>query len=69
MTHFETQSGERFADFDLPEGCMTCGGAVSIRATPAGAHGYCPHCHVLTRPQMRVKPNGVELSFETTALA
>ncbi|MBJ6761611.1 hypothetical protein JGU66_12620 [Myxococcaceae bacterium JPH2] len=69
MTQFETPNGERFADFVLPDGCMMCGGSVSIRATPSGAHGYCAKCHWLSRPQMRVRPNGVELSFSTTILA
>jgi hypothetical protein len=69
MTHFENINGERFADFVLPDGCMLCGGSVSIRATPGGAHGYCQQCHWLSRPQMRVRPNGVELSFETTVFA
>jgi hypothetical protein len=69
MTHFENNNGERFAEFVLPEGCMLCGGEVTVRASPAGAHSYCPHCHWLSKPHMRMRENGVELSFAMSALA
>jgi hypothetical protein len=62
-------SGDRFAEFTLPEGCLLCGGEVTIRATPAGAHSYCPQCHWLSKPRMTVKGNGVELSYSATANA
>jgi hypothetical protein len=62
-------SGDRFAEFTLPEGCLLCGGAVTIRATPSGANSYCPTCHWLSRPRMRVKGNGLELSYAATASA
>ena len=62
-------NGERFAEFTLAEGCMVCGGTVTIRATQAGAHSYCPTCHWLSRPQMRVRGNGLELAFSTSAAA
>ena len=62
-------NGERFAEFTLPEGCLLCGGEVSIRATPAGAHSYCPKCHWLSKPRMKVKGNGLELSYSATASA
>jgi hypothetical protein len=62
-------NGERFAEFTLPEGCLSCGGEVSIRATPAGARGYCPQCHWLSKPQVRVRPNGLEISYSTVGQA
>lgn len=62
-------NGDRFAEFTLAEGCLLCGGAVTIRATPSGAHSYCPTCHWLSRPQMRVRGNGLELAFAATAAA
>lgn len=62
-------NGERFAEFTLPEGCLLCGGEVSIRATPSGAHSYCPKCHWLSKPRMKVKGNGLELSYSATANA
>jgi hypothetical protein len=62
-------NGDRFAEFTLDEGCLLCGGAVAIRATPSGAHSYCPKCHWLSRPKMRVRGNGLELSYATTASA
>ncbi|AKQ69272.1 hypothetical protein A176_006184 [Myxococcus hansupus] len=40
-----------------------------MRASQAGAHSYCPQCHWLSKPSMRVRDNSVELSFATTALA
>ncbi|MBZ4395854.1 hypothetical protein OWM54_16705 [Myxococcus sp. MISCRS1] len=69
MTEIESNLGERFAEFVLPDGCVLCGGAVSVRATPSGANSYCAHCHWLSKPRMRVKDNGVELSFGATATA
>ncbi|MFP2960699.1 hypothetical protein ACLEPN_23480 [Myxococcus sp. 1LA] len=69
MTQFESNTGERFAEFVLPDGCVLCGGEVTVRASQAGAHSYCPHCHWLSKPSMRVRDNSVELSFATTALA
>ncbi|MCE9673070.1 hypothetical protein LY474_35215 [Myxococcus stipitatus] len=69
MTEFESNIGERFADFVLPDGCVLCGGAVTVRASPAGAHSYCPKCHWLSKPRMRVKESGVELSFGMSASA
>lgn len=62
-------NGERFAEFTLAQGCPLCSGTVTIRATQAGAHSYCPTCHWLSRPQMRVRGNGLEVSFPTSAAA
>jgi len=62
-------NGERFAEFTLAEGCPLCGGTVTIRATQAGANSYCPTCHWLSRPQMRVRGNGLEVAFPTHAAA
>jgi hypothetical protein len=61
--------GERFTEFTLPEGCLMCGGAVAIRATPSGASSYCGHCHWLSHPQVRVLGNGLEISYATVAQA
>jgi hypothetical protein len=65
----ETNGGEKFAEFTLPEGCLMCGGAVSIRATPGGAASYCAQCHWLSRPRVRVKENGLEISYAAAAQA
>ena len=48
MTHFESSNGDRFAEFVLPDGCVLCGGEVTVRASQAGAHSYCPQCHWLS---------------------
>jgi hypothetical protein len=64
----ETNS-ERFAEFTLPDGCLLCGGEVTIRATPAGANSYCPQCHFLSKPKMKMKGDGLELSYSATANA
>lgn len=65
----ENNGGDRFAEFTLPEGCLLCGGEVSVRATPSGASSYCAHCHWLTKPRVRVKDNGLEISYAATAVA
>lgn len=70
MTSIPDLIGEgRFAEFTLSEGCLLCGGEVSIRATPSGAHSYCPTCHWLSRPRMKVRGEGLELSYSTAANA
>jgi hypothetical protein len=69
MTHTTEDHGERVADFTLPEGCVLCGGEVSIRATPAGAHSYCASCHHLSKPELRMKKDSLELIYATTARA
>ncbi len=65
----EELSGDRFAEFTLQEGCLLCKGPVTIRATASGAHSYCGQCHWLSRPRMRVKGNGLELSYAALAQA
>lgn len=66
----ENNTGERIADFTLPEGCMLCGGAVSIRSTPgSGAHSYCPHCHWLGRTRLRMHKGGLEIAYAAQGYA
>ena len=66
----ENNTGERIADFTLPEGCMLCGGSVSIRSTPGGgAHSYCPHCHLLSRTRLRMRKEGLEIAYATQGFA
>lgn len=65
----EINNSERIAEFTLPQGCLMCGGEVSIRATPWGAASYCSQCHWVSRPRVRVRDNGLEISFATVALA
>jgi hypothetical protein len=70
MTSLSDLNGEgRFAEFTLSGGCLLCGGQVSIRATPSGAHSYCSTCHWLSRPRMKVRGSGLELSYSATANA
>lgn len=69
MNATSENKGERFAEFTLPDGCLLCGGSVSIRATPAGAHSYCPQCHWLSKPQVRVRGNGLEVAYAAQAQA
>ena len=62
--------GDRVAEFVLPEGCVSCGGAVTIRSTPAGgSHSYCPHCHWLSRTRLRMRKEGLEIAFATQGVA
>ena len=66
----EKTLGDTVAEFTLPEGCMLCGGAVTIRSTPgAGAHSYCPHCHWLSRTRLRMRKEGLEIAYAARAFA
>ncbi len=62
--------GDTISEFTLPEGCMLCGGAVTIRSTPGnGAHSYCAHCHWLSRTRLRMRKEGLEIAYATQAVA
>lgn len=69
MTTTTETLGERIADFTLSEGCLLCGGALDIRATPAGAHTYCGHCHWISHPTLRMSREGLELTYSADASA
>lgn len=63
-------SGDRVTDFVLPQGCMVCGGELSVRNTPGGGtHAYCPTCHHLSRPRLRMRREGLEIAFSNIAFA
>ncbi|WP_256433568.1 hypothetical protein [Myxococcus sp. CA040A] len=42
---------------------------MNVRASPSGAHSYFSQCHMLSKSRMRVKENGMGLSFGTAATA
>lgn len=66
----EQNTGDNVADFVLPEGCVSCGGSVTIRTTPGqGSHGYCPQCHWLSRTRLRMHRQGLEIAFATQGAA
>ena len=66
----DKNTGEAISEFTLPEGCMLCGGAVTIRSTPGnGAHSYCAHCHWLSRTRLRMRKEGLEIAYATQAFA
>ena len=66
----ENNAGERISEFVLPEGCVSCGGAVNIRSTPGGgSHSYCPQCHWLSRTRVRMHKQGLEIAFATQGAA
>jgi hypothetical protein len=66
----EKNTGDAFKEFTLPDGCMVCGGAVTIRnTTGGGSHSYCPHCHWLSRTRLRMHKGGLEIAYATQAVA
>lgn len=66
----DKNTGDTISEFTLPEGCMLCGGSVTIRSTPGnGAHSYCPHCHWLSRTRLRMRKEGLEIAYATQAVA
>jgi hypothetical protein len=66
----DKNTGDTISEFTLPEGCMLCGGAVTIRSTPGGgAHSYCAHCHWLSRTRLRMRKEGLEIAYATQAVA
>lgn len=71
-TH-ETETEETdtpVAEFTVPEGCIVCGGELTIRARPGGVSGsYCPSCHWVARPTVRAHGQGLEIAYPTLGAA
>ena len=70
MTETTSLGETQRMDFVLPQGCMVCGGELTVRNTPgSGAHGYCGHCHWLVRPRLRMRREGLEIAYAARAWA
>jgi len=49
----EPEAPQVQADVELEEGCILCGGALSLRVVGHLATTYCRSCHWISRPQKR----------------
>jgi hypothetical protein len=69
MTRIESNSEERLADMMLPRACAACGGDLSLRVAPGSAWTYCASCHHLSRPQVSLRGDRLQVSPGPEALA
>ncbi len=49
------------ADVELEEGCILCGGALSLRVVGRSAATYCRTCHWISRPHLHPHHDGMHL--------
>jgi hypothetical protein len=56
-------------DFQIPGGCILCGGDLEVRMGPTGARSFCAACRWLSRPHMRRGEEGVEVIHPAGLLA
>jgi hypothetical protein len=57
----EEQAVTETRDFQIPGGCILCGGDLEVRMGPAGARSFCGACRWLSHPHMRRGDEGVEV--------
>jgi len=48
----EPEAPQAQADVELEQGCILCGGALSLRVVGRSATTYCRACHWISRPQL-----------------
>ncbi len=48
-------------DFQLPGGCLLCGGDLHVRVGAGTARSYCPRCRWLSRPHLRREDGAVHV--------
>lgn len=56
-------------DYTIPAGCPTCEADLPVRVSERGPIGFCKHCHMLVKPQLRVTSRGLEVELRTAAAA
>jgi hypothetical protein len=61
---------DRSTEFAVDDGCAICGGKLNVRITPGyGAWGYCAKCRWLTRSQVMINGNVIQLAAPVQAQA
>ncbi len=58
-----TRNADDSADFELPGGCLSCGGPLAVRVTPAGAAGCCVACRLISRPHVELKGTSLQVGY------
>jgi predicted RNA-binding Zn-ribbon protein involved in translation (DUF1610 family) len=60
---------EETRDFELPGGCILCGGDLAVRMTEGQAASYCPSCRWVSRPHMRREDGHVYVTHPAGGVA
>lgn len=64
-----TRNTDDSADFELPQGCLSCGGALAVRMSAGGAASCCLVCHWLARPTVELDGNSISVAYPPVAEA
>ena len=57
------------ADVELEQGCILCGGALSLRVVGRSAATYCRSCHWISRPHLHRHRDGMQLFHPSRMVA
>ena len=60
---------ENRKDFELPHGCVACGGPIVVRVTPGDAHAVCLACRALSTLRVVPGEEGVAIVTRPGAIA
>ena len=63
------KNADESADIELPNGCVVCGGPVSVRVTQGTTYSVCVPCRWVARAAVSFRPGGIEVMYTTTAVA
>ncbi len=58
-----TRNADESADFELPQGCISCGGPLAIRMTPHGAASCCVPCRWISKPRVDLKGKTLQVAY------
>jgi hypothetical protein len=64
-----TDIGTDPRDLSLPNGCILCGGELSIRVTGGSARSVCQRCRWISRPHMHREDDGIHVVHPAAGLA
>jgi hypothetical protein len=65
----EAEAPETPADMELEEGCLLCGGPLSLRVVGSTVGTYCRSCRWISRPQLHRHQGEVHLVHPSRMVA
>ena len=65
----ESETPTAQPDVELEQGCLLCGGPLSLRVVGSSAATYCRTCHWISRPHLHRHGDGVHLFHPSRMVA
>lgn len=65
----ESKAPQAQADVELEQGCILCGGALSLRVVESSATTYCRSCRWISRPHLHQHHGEMHLSHPSRLIA